>query len=481
MLTVPFLQPVLADGEKSGDDDSSGSGSSGRDEGESRSSEGRADGRSEEDEETDREIAEAARDHAEERKNFTEEQRLERQNVSAELNASRDACKDEGASDEEIRTCEELNREARETFLRAQRDERRAFEEQLREEFKEILERVADQPHERVGHFNFSGNEVTGRYITFSMDLQNATISTLTVSSQLLLDGVAVSRAGEFEGIKVEGADFRLEWENAAIRVHDNPAIALRVDLEDDAQGIIDFADYLNVTRDEGAFRATDGENLTATLRAAGNVSADGAVYFDDGAKLVAHSDQQLLKGAGEANRPDIEDAKTKGRVGAEITILKARGIVVDSVVLDDVTINFSSANDTLRFVTAAQGISGKVFVINVDRALLRADELVLRFYDEVGGTWSEVPIIEAQGGLVDVLDATDDSTPEYWIVKGDDGWQVLVSVNHWSVHAFTIESMSVQSVVEVVATNPSIVVGLAAGVLVSAAAAFNLFRPRRP
>lgn len=431
-----------------------------------------------------RNISALAREHAEERKNFSEEQREERDTFEDAQHDARDACRDENLTEEQEEDCEEALKEGREAFRDGQHEAREAFEESLRAEFRAEVDREADEPEERAGHFNVSGGGVSGKWVSFGFDAANATITNVTVSGQLLLDSIAISGAGALEELKVEGANFKLEFENGEVKLHDNPALALKVEAEDGATGTVDVADYLNVTRanasdDEDAkerFAITDGANLTATLKAEEGSLGDGnAITFDDEAKLVVHGPNEMLDDAGNRHRGEIENAKKHGKVGAEVTVLQARGIVLDVVALENVTVNFTRDEGTLRFEVGASGIPGKVFVINVERELLRADQLIIRYFDEVNGAFVEVPIVQSRD-IADCLDATDDSTPEYCIVKGADGWQVIVSVNNFSVHAFTIEGAGLPLVESV----PTAVAGALAAVAFASVAALGLFRKRR-
>ena len=382
----------------------------------------------------------AARESAQERREFQESQR-----------SAREACADDPQN--------------RSGCMQEVRDRQRAYDEARRAEHAQAVEGAGRAA--RMGHFETDGDLVAGRHVSFVLDAENGTLRDLAVSGALVAEAVTVADAGAFVATRLHGGALALEWQNATVHAHDNPALALRI--RADAGGRIAFAEGLNLTEENGTVLA-EGPGLRATLAAANATIEGNAVAFDARAHLVVHARNPLLPEAANLHREEIERAKGKGKVGAEITVLG--GDAVDVAVLEDVTLAFDRRADALRFVVGASGIPGQTFVINVDRGVLRADDLSLRYFDEVGGEFVEVPIVQAQGGLADCLDATDDSTPEYCVVRGPDGWQVLVSVNHWSVHAIEIAGVAVPA-------PPSALAGLVGAFALSGVAAYVLFRRR--
>ena len=76
---------------------------------------------------------------------------------------------------------------------------------------------------------------------------------------------------------------------------------------------------------------------------------------------------------------------------------------------------------------------------------------------------------------LTDILDPDDDGgQPEYWVVRDADGIQLMVSVPHWSVHAITVSSFGA------FVTQPSVLLGIGAGVVGVGVAALLMLRPRK-
>lgn len=125
------------------------------------------------------------------------------------------------------------------------------------------------------------------------------------------------------------------------------------------------------------------------------------------------------------------------------------------------------------RVVFDANFTEGRTIVLDVEPRLI-SGVMQLRYFDiNDDGTETEVVFRQASS-LEDVLEPTDDAgQPEYWVVRDTDGLQVMVSVPNWSAHAVTLAGFG-----EVV--QPTVLIGLVAGVGVTICAAVALFRPRQ-
>lgn len=137
------------------------------------------------------------------------------------------------------------------------------------------------------------------------------------------------------------------------------------------------------------------------------------------------------------------------------------------------------TATDPIRIVLSANLTEGRTFVVQINRTVLDVDEglLQLRYFDlpdgENGTTKTEI-IFRRASSMQDILDPNDDGgQPEYWVVRDDDGLQVLVSVPHWSVHLVEISSLTQR-------IPPGILTGVVAATGGIALAAVALFMPRR-
>ncbi len=192
--------------------------------------------------------------------------------------------------------------------------------------------------------------------------------------------------------------------------------------------------------------------------------------------------------------REGKQAALERRHLGAEVTInnqasssLVAAGDDEDEVEIlayDDVDVvvavpQQTTVADPIRIEVSSELEEGRTIVVNLEDGLLPsgdAKDLVLEYFNvNDDGTQTQVYFFEADGGLQDILDPTDDDgRPEYWVVSDANGLQVMVSVPSWSTHAITVAS--IQTVVE----QPSVIVGLVLGVTFSVMAAAGIFWPRK-
>ncbi len=176
-------------------------------------------------------------------------------------------------------------------------------------------------------------------------------------------------------------------------------------------------------------------------------------------------------------------DAVATGASAGGVVDLETDSNPVQVLVYDDVNITVEvpkakpDPGKPLRVVVSAELDSGRTIVLDLDHALFNGQALELRYFDvNDDGTETEVVFREADGGLQDILDPTDDAgQPEYWMVRDANGIQLMASIPHWSTHAITIAGLG-----ELYKEHP-VLIGMLAGAAASVAAAAGLFWPRRP
>ena len=164
-------------------------------------------------------------------------------------------------------------------------------------------------------------------------------------------------------------------------------------------------------------------------------------------------------------------------KLGGEVHV---RGAATDVYAYDEVNVTVEAperitAESPLRVVFDGDLEAGRTFVVDVDPNLLDGPELDLRYSDvHDDGTETEV-VFRMAADLTDILDPDDDGgQPEYWVVRDADGIQLMVSVPHWSVHAITVSSFGA------FVTQPSVLLGIGAGVVGVGVAALLMLRPRK-
>jgi hypothetical protein len=144
--------------------------------------------------------------------------------------------------------------------------------------------------------------------------------------------------------------------------------------------------------------------------------------------------------------RTKVEQAKAAGQVAAEVHVGADESPVAVETGPVQVNDTWVEAGDEVRAgmqIEAPDDTPGTTVTMNLDEAGLEgvnvtdvADELSVRYDNET---------IDVADDLDDVLDPTDDEgEPEYLVMVGGDGAQVLVSVPHFSPH--TIEVYQTQS-----------------------------------
>lgn len=309
-----------------------------------------------------------------------------------------------------------------------------------------------------------SAREVVGDYVNFSYDGEG--IRGYTIRDTLLFNAT-VSDA-DVNHLRVDtvarGSMIRVETPAFKLRAHDNPAATTRIDTE----GRLQFAFV------EGANFTLVNDRLARFT--VGNVSGfvRGEDLAVDGTNLSAQEDVLLVvdqpRGNFDKHREAITAAIGQAHVGAEMS-LRARDdgdIEHDSVSYGNVTLTTVKAErGNFTFLIDGHGFEGRVLVFNLDGRALgaeREEDLDIRFDNET--------ILQADS-IQDVLDPDNDGLKaEYYVVfdPQTQTFQLLVSVPHYSVHVLSVGTLIQQ-------IQPSVVVGVLAGVALLAPAGYVLFR----
>ncbi len=186
---------------------------------------------------------------------------------------------------------------------------------------------------------------------------------------------------------------------------------------------------------------------------------------------------------AKETIKEAVKEAAQKRKMGAEVALANNAKGGVKVLPYDNVTIDVAGADHvatqgspiTVRL--SSNLTSGRTFVFTIDPGLLPrgddAESIVVRYYDVSTAGQNEVVLVKASS-LQDVMDASDDGgQPEYWIVHDENGIQLFTSVPHWSTHVLSISGLDA-------VLQPTVLVGLVAGLAGTVIAAVALFVPRR-
>jgi len=158
----------------------------------------------------------------------------------------------------------------------------------------------------------------------------------------------------------------------------------------------------------------------------------------------------------------NLRDAISAGKVGVSVSIeIEDRSPKVSREFQHDVDVSVKeiSIGNKVEMEVSSESDSGRTVIINVDNQILPDISNAKVSYD--GGE------IRLASDYSDILDPTDENVPEYLILTGASGTQVLVSVPHFSAHTITIATASAQPP----ATSPVLVIAAVAAVAGAAAA----------
>lgn len=329
----------------------------------------------------------------------------------------------------------------------------------------------AGRPHDdprdqRRGHAAIGNGTVDGVYVTYTFSDDAGQIHDFAVFNATFFATIQAPAA--FEEARASGPHVRIEGDGFEVRTMDNPTGLIRLEADDDGGGFtLTPADGVVVDAEADWIRLT-ADGLSAILT--GGELEDGTIVVDEEGKFLLHGPSVSVVSRGANPSGDrILNAIAQGHIAGQIQVLP-QGI--EHVAFDDVSMASKKLDDNAyRFRVDANLSVGKTFVLDFAPGLLTAGELAVKYYDEELGLLVETGIAEASS-LDDVLEADADEGPEYWIVKGLDGAQVLVAVPSFSVHAFDVIPAELV---------PIIAYGLALGILFSVVATAALVMGRRP
>lgn len=330
-----------------------------------------------------------------------------------------------------------------------------------------------DEPHGK----EWTPQDAAFRHIAFT--LVDGHITQFTVDDKLVLDALSIRGAGPVEARHV-GHALQLSGDGWAVRIQDNPTGLITA--RGNATLVFDFPTE-NITQQGRSWRVDYGHFgglLAGAAQQRGDVLAlagEGRFHIraethdaDDRGDKIVHKDVRrdvrVHVDAAIENRRVLADVKVR----SDVEILQYEDVDVQVTRPDRAT-----RDDPLRVRVEADLDTGKTLVVDVDPKLIENGSLEVRYFDLFDdGARTEIVFRQADS-LTDVLDATDDGgQPEFWVVKDADGIQILVSVPHWSAHEITIASIG-EFLLE-----PSVLVGIVAGIGGVAVAALLMMRPRR-
>ncbi|HVL49171.1 MAG TPA: hypothetical protein VM889_11490 [Candidatus Thermoplasmatota archaeon] len=321
------------------------------------------------------------------------------------------------------------------------------------------------RPKPWLGEFSTAPGDrnVTGEFVRFNWT--DAGITGYAVGSTPWFD-VAIdgSRhdARESRGTAARGASIDVETARYSLKAHDRPKGQLVV--RTDGVASLKLAAGVSIHALENGVRLST-EHHTAILTARGDgldvqgdvVSAEGGFTFSTLGRPSEHLDPAESQIAG---------ALADKRLGAEVAVVKENGAVRNDVVsYRNVTVATTTGDGKVTFTIDGHGFDGRVLVFRVDPALVGNASI-----ENLRLTFDGAPMTLASN-LTDVLNPDDDGLiPEAWLVSDTEGYQLIASVPHYSVHVLSLEGLIREA-------PPSVVVGLVAGALILGVGTLVLFR----
>lgn len=311
------------------------------------------------------------------------------------------------------------------------------------------------------GEFTVAAQAIHGDYVSFTYN--DTTLQAFTVDGVALLDAT-VAGASEHRGragTEADGAQVRVRTSAFELQVHDNPEAVTQ--MRADGSIALTFVPGVTVGADGRSVNFTVG-NLTGTITGSG-LAVAGQTVTAQGRFLLRID---APRGAFDVHHPEIQEAVSDGRVGAEAAFNKPGADVEKDVVsygnVTVSTIEAETGNITLQ--VQGNGTDGRVLVLDIDGRVLGASHA-----GDLNVLFDNASALHADN-LSDVLNVNDGVHAEYYVVfdPAHDAFQLIVSVPHYSVHTLSVTTA-------LVLPPPSVVVGVVAGLAVLAPSAFLLFR----
>lgn len=313
---------------------------------------------------------------------------------------------------------------------------------------------------------------IDARHIGFDVDREGHALVNYTVDGTVLFSRIEYGDDQSEFTVRQDGARIRFQTDDSRLEIHDTRG-----------------GDFWYRTESDAPLRLVLAPGTTTSVAPNGLLLQIGDLnYRLAGAALEVSNDAIMLNnhttffrvGEGQGHLADaVEAAKANGQVGAAVRF--GDGSSQERVTAyDDVGVHVSepeliTADTPLRVTVNATLAEGRTISIDIEGARLGGPELDLAYFDvNDDGTETEI-VFRMAGSIEDVLDATDDAgQPEYWVIEDETGVHVLASVPYWSTHIIQISSIGE------FLREPSVLIGIAAGVMGVGIASIAMFLPRR-
>ncbi|MBW3584053.1 MAG: hypothetical protein KY455_13260 [Euryarchaeota archaeon] len=358
---------------------------------------------------------------------------------------------------------------------------------------REVLDRVPAHARERFGFCGAEGDEVACRHVRFTIDATNSSLDDLSVGRFAVFKTLVFPGAPDPDESRGAPNLVRIEGDDWRFVLSDAPPAPMRFKA-DNATFALTLADGVTTEAIEEGFRLhLSAGDMNGTARITGAVAIDPAdpqsLLVTGDARFIMHAQDVVLPGLQGTERAAVERALERGRIGAEMKIVKAQdgergrsSVVGQTTLYDDMNITLedgpavdetpAEGKRAYTITVDAHADSGRTIAVTLDEGILDPKTIAFRYFDvDDGGNATPAAIIKA-ASLEDVLDPDDDGTvAEWWLVQDESGVKLLVSIPSFSVHKIELASL------DVLIQQPSLVIGFLAAVAITGLGMAALFR----
>lgn len=297
-----------------------------------------------------------------------------------------------------------------------------------------------------------------GAWVSFRVDAESRRLLDFRVAGQLVLRELTLPASGDLR-VEAETGALRIHVGLAVLVVYDTPAGALRFEaprggaqlgltLPETAKAELSGGgasltapglEALLLLHGEGTV-TRDGARLRVALQEPSDGKSPGFVLRTWSGPRPSPPPEGLLD-ASAALKLALPGAIAAQRVAAEAYLAPAEGgaqVSVVPYVAGAVSVSVAKAEpQELTVIVDVEDPLGRTLVFHLDASLLPGAPGELRvLYDGLA--------IEAAASVEDVLNPDDDGLQaEFAVVVGDEGAQLLVSVPHFSVHTISVQDVS--------------------------------------
>lgn len=293
---------------------------------------------------------------------------------------------------------------------------------------REIRQSVSRQ----VGQLRLADSGVSGSFIAFQ--ISDSGISDYAYRDQVVFTSIAYDPPLAAEEIKMNGAGFKAEGEDAEFKAVDTPNGHFKAENDDGtitlwlAAGFTANLSQERSNEDRKAIRI-DGPDFTAYL-----AGEDEGLHIQNGTIVATEEVRFIVHAPGLRGHlsPRLDQAVQDGQIVAEVLVPEGDDEEPTAVENGPVNLNVSRSRGNVTITIEGHG-PGRTMLFDLERdALGRIEDLVILFDGKE---------IEHADDLDDVLNTSADEEAEYIILVGKEKTQVLVGIPHFSVHTITLQS----------------------------------------